>query len=365
VAGEVVDASRKENGGNVEMEIVSAPKLVCALCGGDATRTYEGMVGYVEGSRYDVYECRSCRTSFIRLERSLDDEYNVIYGTDPTKDAGYAYYLYLAQAAKQLRNPLGDFANFSATFWGVVQALKEHCISKGAKILEIGSGLGYLTHALNKAGYVSEGLEYAESAVAFARDYFDETHTTGSIETFSAAHPEAYDVVIATEVIEHVIDPNEFVSHILKVLKPGGSLILTTPIKDIHPEGTIWETEPAPVHLWWFTEKGIEGVAKKQNAEATFVDFTPYTSRKVWTVHRGTAHIPPHTGPVVDAVGKLLTPRKQGPKEHLMRMIPAWMYVKLVSLYHTLRFLQKDRRPTRYMYGMCAVITKPNAGRTS
>lgn len=338
--------------------------MPCSLCGAEAVRTYEGMEGYVQGSSFDVYECSECRTAFVALTGSLEDEYNVIYGTDPTKDAGYAYYLYLAHAARQLKNPLKDFGEFSATFWGVVQALEEESIPKGARILEIGSGLGYLTHALNKAGYNCEGLEYSPSAVAFAKEFFDEEHMLGSIEDVSAVRACTYDVVIATEVIEHVTDPAAFVSHALATLRPGGILILTTPIKDIHPEGTIWETEPAPVHLWWFTEKGIESIAKKQNADTRFVDFTPYTSRKVWTVHKGTAHTRPRTGPVVDADGKLLVPRRQGPKERLMRLLPAWVYVKLVSFYHTLRLLQKDKMPTRYMYGMCAVITKPTVGRT-
>ncbi len=323
------------------------------------------MEGYVQGSVFDVYECSGCHTSFVLLHGPLEEEYNVIYGTDPTKDAGYAYYLYLAHAARQLKNPLKDFGEFSATFWGVVRALEEEKIPAGARILEIGSGLGYLTHALNKAGYRCEGLEYSSSAVTFAKEFFGEEHLLGSVEDISVSRAEMYDVVIATEVIEHVIDPNAFVAHALAVLRPGGILILTTPIKDIHPQGTIWETEPAPVHLWWFTEKGIERIAEKHKAETRFVDFMPYTSRKVWTVHRGTAHTPPTSGPVVDPEGKPLTPRKEGPKELLMRVLPAWMYVKLVSFYHHLRFLQKDRTPTRYMYGMCAVITKPNADRMS
>lgn len=341
------------------MNSTSSAKKPCALCGSEALRTFEGMAGYVEGTAYDVYECQQCRTSFVDVREDLGEEYNIIYGTDPTRDAGYNYYLYLAHAAKQLQNPLQDFGNFSAVFWGVVKALADNYVQKGARILEIGSGLGYLTHALNKAEYAAEGLEYSASAVNFAKKFFGETHTQGVIEDISESCKERYDVVIATEVIEHVLDPNAFVEHILRVLKPGGKLILTTPIKDIHPAGTIWETEPAPVHLWWFTEKGIEAIAKRFGTQATFVDFTEYTAHKVWHVHRGTAHMPPHAGPLVTKDRKPIHPRARGYREKLMAILPAWMYVKLVSLYHDLRFLQKDKTPTRYMYGMCAVITNP------
>lgn len=330
----------------------------CNLCDSEAHLTYKDMTGYVEGSTYNVYECTKCRTSFIDLNKDLNEEYNIIYTTDPTKDAGYNYYLYLAKASRQLKNPLKDFANFSAIFWGVVKALYDNDIQKGSKILEIGSGLGYLTHALNKEGFVCEGLEYSSSAVDFAKKFFNEKHTVGIIEDFSSNHLVMYDVVIATEVIEHVIDPNKFIEDILKVLKPGGKLILTTPIKDIHPIGTIWETEPAPIHLWWFTEKGIASIAKHFNSKVSFVDFTDYTTSKVWSVNLGIANTPPNKGPVVDKEGKNLNVRKTGYKEKLMRILPAWLYVKLVIFYHNLRFLQKDKKPTRYMYGMCAVIEK-------
>lgn len=330
----------------------------CLLCSGLAKPVFKNMNGYVEGTYYDVYECTNCLTSFIDLKKDLSDEYNIIYGSDPTKDAGYSYYLNLAKASKQLSNPLRDFGDFSAIFWSVVKVLKDKHIKKGAKILEIGSGLGYFTHSLNKAGYVCEGLEYSDTAVEFAKKFFKEKHTKGTIESISDIHKEFYDVVIATEVIEHLVDPVSFVENSLKVLKRGGKLIITTPIKDIHPTGTIWETEPAPIHLWWFTERGIEELGKKFNVKVSFVDFTEYTKNKVWSVHIGRPNVKPSGVPVVTQDRKFINPRKKSYKEFIMQIIPAWMYIKLVIFYHKLRFLQKDKKVTRFMYGMCAIIKK-------
>jgi len=41
------------------------------------------------------------------------------------------------------------------------------------------------------------------------------------------------DCVIASEVIEHVIDPKLFVKELFRVVKPGGSVIITTPYKEV------------------------------------------------------------------------------------------------------------------------------------
>lgn len=332
----------------------------CVLCGAEAVQTFKGMSGYVQGTKYDVYECTDCFTSFVDPMSNLKEEYDIIYGKDTTKDSATDYY-YLARGVKKLKNPLQDLENYSAIFWGVVKALRDNHIEQGAKILEIGSGLGYLTYACNKTGYICEGLDYSETAVDFARNFFGGTHTQGKIEDFSKNHEDIYDVVIATEVIEHVVDPKIFIEDSLKVLKPGGVLILTTPIKDIHPKGTIWETEPAPVHLWWFTEKGIESVVNNLKDNVSFVDFTEYTKNKIWSVNVGTAHTPPKKGPVVNKDRLFIHKRKKGYKEKLRSLVPAWVYIKLVCFYHDLKFLQRNKKPTRYMYGMCAVIEKPKS----
>ena len=330
----------------------------CLLCKGDALETYQGMDGYVEGTKYNVYECEKCLTSFVDPMSNLKEEYEIIYGGDEKKEGSYDYYYYLAKGTSQLRNPLPILKNYTAVFWGVIKALEDNKINKGAKILEVGSGLGYLTYALNKAGYICEGLDYSDTAVISAKKLFGGTHTQGVIEDFSHNHKGLYDVVIATEVIEHVTDPLVFLKHSLDVLKPGGKLIITTPIKDIHPKGTIWETEPAPVHLWWFTEKGISEGAKQFEAVASFIDFTPYTKHKIWSVNLGKAYAAPCVGPVVHKDRTFIHKKKIGYKVRAMQLLPPWVYMRLVCLYHDLKFLQRNKPSSRYMYGMCAVIKK-------
>lgn len=331
---------------------------LCPLCGSGARLTFKGMNGYVEGTKYDVYECTNCLSSFVDPMSNLKEEYNIIYGGDNTKDAGYNYYYYLAKGVKSLKNPLKDLADYCAIFWGVIKAIKDSNTKKGSKILEIGSGLGYLTYSLNKAGYDCKGIDYSDTATDFANKFFGSKYSQGTIETFSKDNKEKFDVVVATEVIEHVVDPTSFIENSLKVLKPGGTLIFTTPIKNIHPKGTIWETDYAPVHLWWFTEKGIEAVAKNNNTSVKFVDFTEYAKSKILNINYGTANIPPNKVSVVDKEGHFLQTRKSGIKDLVMKIIPAWLYIKIVSFYHSLKFLQRNKPVSRYMYGMCAVITK-------
>lgn len=336
----------------------------CTLCEGEAIPVFKDMSGYVEGTKYNVYECQNCLTSFIDPMSNLQEEYDVIYGKDLSetdgdiKDAVYNYYYYLTKGIKHLKKPLKVLSEYTAIYWGVSKALKDSNINYGASVLEVGSGLGYFTYALHKDGYKADGVEYSDTATNFAKKYFGDFYTCGTIEEYAKTHKEQYDVVIATEVIEHVEDPVSFIGAFLEVLKPGGKIIITTPNKDIHPKGTIWETDYAPKHLWWFTEKGLKMIAQNFNKDFSSVDFTEYKKNKLYNIPTGIAFAPPSRKPVVDKNGKALSENKKSYKERLMRMIPASLYIRIVGIYHNLTWFRKSKEENGDMYILCAVITK-------
>jgi hypothetical protein len=41
----------------------------------------------------------------------------------------------------------------------------------------------------------------------------------------------------------------------------------------------VWQNDIPPVHLWWFSEKSIEALAKSFGKKCSFIDFTPYTKK--------------------------------------------------------------------------------------
>jgi 2-polyprenyl-3-methyl-5-hydroxy-6-metoxy-1,4-benzoquinol methylase len=106
----------------------------------------------------------------------------------------------------------------------------------GTTYMEVGCGYGFgLDFALNTKGWTGIGIDPAPLA-ALGRDALglpielrylrDDDESRGTI-----------DVVMGSEVIEHVTSPKAFVRTLRAMLKPGGVLVLTTPNgDDIDPQ---------------------------------------------------------------------------------------------------------------------------------
>jgi SAM-dependent methyltransferase len=80
-----------------------------------------------------------------------------------------------------------------------------------------------------------------------------------------------YDLVLCTQVIEHVADPDRALAEIARVLRPGGHAFITT--------HGVWPYHPYPTDYRRWTQQGLEDlVARTENL--TLVELVP---------HRGTA----------------------------------------------------------------------------
>jgi 2-polyprenyl-6-hydroxyphenyl methylase/3-demethylubiquinone-9 3-methyltransferase len=103
---------------------------------------------------------------------------------------------------------------------------------KGLRVLDIGCGAGILSEPLARLGAVMVGADPAEENIDVARMHADESELTidyraTTAETLAEAG-ERFDVVLAMEVVEHVVDVSEFVATCVSMVKPGGLMVAAT-----------------------------------------------------------------------------------------------------------------------------------------
>ncbi len=73
-----------------------------------------------------------------------------------------------------------------------------------------------------------------------------------------------YDVIINTQVLEHVEYPQKVINEFYRILKPGGKLFLTA------PQG--WGLHEEPYHFFNFTKFGLESLFKNAGFEIIFIE---------------------------------------------------------------------------------------------
>lgn len=251
----------------------------CPLCGAEATLVYEQMKGYIEGVFYDIYECSFCEATSVDPLKSDEKIYEYIYN-QANNVPGYERYYRYAQLVEKVRDPLSLLSNSESVYWSVREVLtKDFPQKENVSVLEIGSGLGYLTYSLNKSGYKTTGLDISKDAVAQANKRYGNYYEAGDLFVWSKSKRSKYDCVIMTEIIEHLEDPKSFVKVALSLLKSGGKLIVTTPNKTTAPKPVIWQSDIPPVHLWFFSEESMKYIARDVGRKCDFVDFTEYTKK--------------------------------------------------------------------------------------
>ena len=135
-------------------------------------------------------------------------------------------------------------ASDGATFWEHIHRYRLAVRQvRGKEVLDIACGEGYGTAALRSAsGQAVLGVDISEEACAHAAAKYGVATRVGSALEIPC-ESRSRDVVVSFETIEHLTDPARFISEIRRVLRPDGSLIVSTPDRDVYREMT-----PANAH---------------------------------------------------------------------------------------------------------------------
>jgi SAM-dependent methyltransferase len=102
--------------------------------------------------------------------------------------------------------------------------------STGARIVDIGCGDGFALAmaAQRNPGHQFAGLDWSAGSLAQAAER-GLAVLRAAIDTTLPVRSGSVDVVIMSEVIEHLVDTDLAVEEVHRILKPGGSLLLSTP----------------------------------------------------------------------------------------------------------------------------------------
>lgn len=224
--------------------------IPCNLCGAD-----DYIVRFKAGVAQpaQIVECRKCGFMYANPRTGAPD-HELIVDYDPDfVEKNHANGERFAKESLQVR----DYA--------VTRDLLAKRFPQRGKLLEVGSGYGYLLDYFRQDDWTVTGVEPNEGLNRHARKQLGLDVLSEILP--DAAFPDAsFDVVTMMHVIEHVPDPTDTLREIYRVLKPGGMLVMETPRYDTLMFKLLGRRERSlscEGHIYFFTTKTLHTMARK------------------------------------------------------------------------------------------------------
>lgn len=181
----------------------------CALCGHRSTRPRWTLRFDAYPGPFRLWTCAGCGVVF-NWPRLSPDALNDQYDAD--------YYIFTLPPARR-------WARAAQLYLQYLYPLESQT---GRRLLEVGCAAGDLLAIAARRGWNVQGIEISPEPARRARLEHGVPVETGTLEEKGPGLGR-FDVAIATDVIEHVPAPGEFLSAMRNVLRPGGQAIIETP----------------------------------------------------------------------------------------------------------------------------------------
>lgn len=132
-------------------------------------------------------------------------------------------------SAPKLQKKIISRNNF--TYRHLIDIFEELNLKTDSKILDYGSGVGTIDFFLASKNLTVDGLEVSKNALRISEKSAKKIGVSNRVKFFNINKKmkSKYDVILCSEVIEHVHKYNLLIKKLKTHLKKGGYLIITTP----------------------------------------------------------------------------------------------------------------------------------------
>lgn len=194
---------------------------------------------------FDITKCASCGVGRVQVS-NFDPEkwYTEDYFTGRV-DGTYLDYV-------------GSQATLRSEFRGQLDFLKSH-MPKGGKLLEVGCAYGFFLQEA-KSHFDVYGFEVAHAAVEYCHRTGLQNVQQGIVADEFLERHGPFEAIVLLDVIEHIDDVEDTMAMLASHLAPEGVILVTTGDWGSLPAritGAKWRLMTPPLHLWFFTEKGL------------------------------------------------------------------------------------------------------------
>ena len=191
-----------------------------------------------------------------------------------------------------------NYAYFEEINEGIIRQFKN--LPKGLTTLDVGCGYGALGEQIQNLGFTVWGIERSRVAMEKCKGriaHSIEADILSEAEVSHAIADQRVDVIIFSDVLEHLYDPFSILKNYSKYLKPGGRLLISLPNAlnwemrirlffgsfEYQDTGALDRT-----HLRFFTFRTARRLVEAAGFKVNRIDCTPYLIRAILPIIKKT-----------------------------------------------------------------------------
>ncbi len=210
-----MSASESDRAPSIEVRTESAP---CPLCRRNEPRPYRANM-YALGST--CFHLVRCPCGLVYVEPRPDAATIARIYDDPS------YYTEGYNLGVESENYFSRRDELLALYDRTMHDL-ERIVGRPGDMLELGSAGGFLLEAARRRGWRVKGIEISPPAIEYSRRELALEVFAGDLFDAPFA-PKSFDLIVADNVLEHVIEPERALRKLRELLRPGGHLVVVVP----------------------------------------------------------------------------------------------------------------------------------------
>ncbi len=167
---------------------------------------------------------------------------------------------------------LEDAETYRVYFASKLDDLQRH--QPSGRLLDVGCGAGFFLDAARQRGYEIAGVDLSPVPARYVQSQLGLNVSVGSLYEY-AAPSMSFDAVTIFQTIEHDPHPAELCKELLRVLRPGGVLMVTTPAADgfvARAMGKRWFGYRNVEHVSFFSRGSLGYALKQAGFEIEFLE---------------------------------------------------------------------------------------------
>jgi 2-polyprenyl-3-methyl-5-hydroxy-6-metoxy-1,4-benzoquinol methylase len=202
-------------------------KTICPFCNAKDSKYWFTNTSNADLLPYKIQRCNACKSAFVSTLPS--DEYlKEFYSGEMNSHGGI---LKDADVEKHYKLILNNEENYPNSILDA-QRIASYCkkFSSGNNFLDIGAGYGFFTNAAKSAGFDCTAIEAGlNNCKLFKLMNGFEPFNQMFDEKFTEENRNKFDVVLLSQVLEHIPNPQTTIRNIRAVLKAGGICVIAVP----------------------------------------------------------------------------------------------------------------------------------------